>query len=119
MAGLLGMEAYLSSQTALSTQLRVLGFESCHSLDGAASPTAVRLWRAWGHVQGPADMLALHSHTRPEGSVRISTRAKALKGHRLTYILLLLMHVTNLEPDIFLIERSGRILDDVAETLSR
>ena len=34
-----------------------------------------------------------------------------------TYIFLLLMHVTNLEPDVFLTERLWRIRDNVAEAL--
>lgn len=34
-----------------------------------------------------------------------------------THIFLLFVDVTNLEPDILLRERSGRIVDDVFETL--
>ena len=36
-----------------------------------------------------------------------------------TYVFLLFVHVTNLEPDVLLVEWSGRVGDDVLEALEK
>lgn len=43
----------------------------------------------------------------------------SVKNDGCTYILLLLMNVADLKPDIFLCERTRRVVDDVFEALGR
>jgi hypothetical protein len=104
-------EAYLKRQTFRGIQWPVPGLRNWCSAGGATSPIAGAPWRGWDHAREPGDRRPLPLRTI--GGVSDGTFVRLGS----TNLLLLLVHVTDLEPDVLLSQRPRRVSDDVFEAL--
>lgn len=105
----------LSSRTAPDIRWLVLGSGSCYFAGGVATRAVARPLHASNLVPEHVDMRAWRSRTVFKG--KRAPRAIPWDSIHVTDIFLLLMHVTNLEPNVFFIQWAWRIVDDVSKTL--
>jgi hypothetical protein len=95
----------------LSTQWLALGSGSSDSVDGTASQVVAALWHAWDPAQEHACKRTLRFQTAR--IVRLCCGGTLFA----TYIFLLLVDMSNLEPYVLLCQRLWWVGDDVFEAL--
>jgi len=110
------LDTCLSSRIAPNIRWLALGSGSCCSADGAAIQAVARPSHASNLVRGPVCRRVWHSRTVAE-NIRMSNEQHLDSRCSSTHIFLLFMHVTNLKPDIFFVQRPWRIMDDISEAL--
>jgi hypothetical protein len=96
-----------------NTRLPVPGWQSSRSVGGEASRAAEEPSRASDHGQGHDDKPLWRCQTA------CVLACVTVFGEPVSYIFLLLMNVTDLEPNIFLGKWPRRIVNDVLEALKK
>ena len=98
-----------------NTRLLALGWHNGGFLDGVTIPAAARPWHGLGLAPVHGDRRVWRHHTTIKISVCLD---KSCIRVEITYVLLLLVNVANLEPNIFFGQRPRGILDYILEALA-